>query len=233
MSAPIYGLQKTTLLDYPGHVACTVFFGYCNFNCPFCHNSSLLLPSQNDVRIPESEVFSHLTKRKGILEGVCITGGEPTLYKELSPFLRKIKELGYKIKLDTNGTNPSLLHTLLEEQLLDYVAMDIKNSPKHYPLSTGSTVAVLPEINKSIELLMTSSISYEFRTTLVKEHHTIQDIKEIGQWLAGDSSYYLQNFRDSKQVLQRNLHSFDYDTLALYLQTVKQYLPNSYLRGED
>lgn len=197
----IRGYNKTTLLDYPEHVAATVFTGGCNFRCPFCHNADLILNPNMQAGIGEEEVLAHLRKRKGLLEGVCITGGEPTLQPDLPEFIKKIKELGYLVKLDTNGYCPEVLERLLEEGLLDYVAMDIKAAKENYARAAGLPQLDLWKIEKSIELLKCGEIPYEFRTTVVKGIHTIEEFEVIGQWLHGSRAYYLQAYRESENVL--------------------------------
>lgn len=197
----IRGLNKTTLLDYPGCVAATVFVGGCNFRCPFCQNSGLVLNPLEGEIISEEEILSFLKKRKNVLKGVCITGGEPTLQEDLPDFIRQIRNLGYRIKLDTNGYRPEILKSLLEEGLLDYVAMDIKNCPDKYALTAGMNYADagldLAKINESIELLLGGTVEYEFRTTVVKELHTLDDIRKIGEWIRGCRAYFLQKFQDN------------------------------------
>lgn len=229
---PIYGLQKTTLLDYSPYLASTIFFGHCNLRCPYCQNYELITPDSKLAAISSEEIFSHLRKRKHLLEGVCITGGEPTLYKGLPEFIRKIKELGYLIKLDTNGTNPSMLGELMDKHLIDYVAMDIKNSREGYGKTVGLPDMTLSAIEDSVSLLTKGDFPYEFRTTLVKEFHTKDDLLAIGKWLQGDSSYYLQNFRDSDTVHTRGLHSFTHEELLEFLRILLPYLPNAKIRGE-
>ena len=228
---PIYGLQKTTLLDYSPHLASTIFFGQCNLRCPYCQNYELITPDSTLATISPEEIFSHLRKRKHLLEGVCISGGEPTRYKGLPEFIRKIKELGYLVKLDTNGTNPSMLAELMDKHLIDYVAMDIKNSREQYGKTVGLPGMPLSAIEDSVSLLTNSDLSYEFRTTLVKEFHTEDDLLAIGEWLQGDSSYYLQNFRDSDTVHEKQLHSFTHEELLRFLQILLPYLPNTKIRG--
>lgn len=196
----IGGLNKTTLLDYPGHVAATIFTGGCNFRCPFCHNAGLVLTPSSAEIYSEEDVFSFLKKRKNILQGVCITGGEPTLSADLPAFIEKIKETGYKVKLDTNGYRPEVLQNLLTEGLLDYVAMDIKNSPKKYVYTAGVELD-FGKIRESIELLKTSGIDYEFRTTVVKELHNTDDFLQIAKWIKGCSKYFLQQFVENENLL--------------------------------
>lgn len=231
----ICGLQKTTLLDYPGHVAATIFTGGCNFRCPFCHNSNLLDPSEfpPEQIFTEEEVLAFLKKRRSVLEGVCITGGEPTLQPDLSDFIRQIRRLGLLVKLDTNGSRPDILQSLLEEGLLDYVAMDIKSSPSHYAEAAGTDAVPLSAVRESVLLLRNGRIPYEFRTTVVRELHSADDFREIGAWLAGDSAYYLQNYRDSEQVLDRRFSSYKKEELENFRQLLLPFLPRTELRGID
>lgn len=229
----IFGLQKTTLLDYPGHLAAVIFTGGCNFRCPFCHNSSLIHSPNPDSRISEEKILNFLKKRQGILEGVCITGGEPTLQPDLPYFLEKIRELGYSIKLDTNGYRPQVLISLIQQGLIDYVAMDIKTSREHYPQVCGLPGMDISAIERSVDYLMTHSTSYEFRTTLVKELHSLSDMEAIGTWLKGCQAYFLQSYQDSEEVLQKNLHPFSKDELQAYYKEVLPYIPNTKLRGTD
>lgn len=197
----IHGLNKTTLLDYPEHVACTVFTGGCNFRCPFCHNGELVLDPASQPVISEESFFALLDKRKGILEGVCITGGEPLLQKDLPQFIRRIKEKGLLVKLDTNGYRPELLKALLEEGLLDYVAMDIKSSPAGYPAATGLSNLDMDRIRESIRLLIQGDIPYEFRTTVVKGLHTAEDFIAIGELIRGAKTLFLQSYTEKDTIL--------------------------------
>lgn len=227
----ICGYQKTTLLDYPGHVAATIFTGGCNFRCPFCHNSDLLLnPS---TIISEEEIFTFLKKRKNILSGICITGGEPTLQPDLIEFIEKVRSLGYKIKLDTNGYRPQTISELLNKNLLDYIAMDIKAGYSNYVNVCGFSNLNIETIKESISMIENSRIDYEFRTTIVKELHTEQDFQEISEMLSPKSSYYIQSFKDSGNILTPGLSSCNMDTLNYYLSIVKEKIPNSSLRGID
>lgn len=227
----IIGLQKMTLLDYPGYVACTVFLQGCNFKCPFCYNSSLI-KSDNDNLIPLDEFFAFLDKRKNLLDGVAITGGEPLMNKEIKTFIKQIKDKGFLIKLDTNGSYPEVLEELLQENLIDYVAMDIKNTYEKYSITTNSNVD-LKKIQKSVSILLNSSINYEFRTTVVKEFHTIEDFKIIGENIKGAKNYFLQSYQDKESVLDRSLHPLSYDELQSCLKVVKQYVLNASIRGID
>lgn len=229
----IYGFNKTTLLDYPGKLAATVFLGGCNFKCPFCHNSSLVfLPASLDI-ISEDTIINTLIARKGILEGVCITGGEPTLSPDLGAFIKKIKDLGFLVKLDTNGSNPARLKELVHMGLVDYVAMDIKNTKEKYKYTAGLSSSNLNSIWESVDFLLSGNVDYEFRTTVVKELHTPSDLLDIGVWIKGAKAFYLQAYEDSGDVIvpgfssysKKELHEFC-DMLQPYAQTVK-------LRGVD
>lgn len=202
----IYGFQKMTLLDYPERVACTIFTGGCNFRCPFCHNASLVTHIEPALRIETEEIFSYLNKRKGLLDGVCISGGEPLLQSDIAEFIQKIKEMGYSVKLDTNGTDPQKLKMLIDEGLVDYVAMDIKNSKEKYALTAGVDVDI-SAIEQSVDLLKQNRVEWEFRTTLVRELHDLQDISSMAQWLVGTTSWYLQSFIDSGDIIEKNLHA--------------------------
>ncbi len=200
------GLQKLTLIDYPGHIAATVFTVGCNFRCPFCHNPELVIsnfqfPISN---ILERDFFNFLETRQGKLEGVCITGGEPTIQPDIQEFVQKIKELGYKVKLDTNGTRPDVLRLLYAQNLLDFVAMDIKNSPDKYNAATNSK-ADTERIRLSVDLIRSSGIDYEFRTTAVPGLHEESDFAGIGKWLEGSKKYVLQAFEDKGKILDPNL----------------------------
>lgn len=227
----IKGLAKLTLLDYPAHVACTVFTGGCNFRCPFCHNSSLVERAVTLPDIDEAEFFSFLDKRRGVLDGVCVSGGEPLLMPDLADFLGRIKERGYAVKLDTNGSFPDRLVALIDHGLIDMVAMDIKNSPEKYPLTTGIPTLDIAAIQESADLLMRGTLPYEFRTTVVKELHSAEDFEKIGRWLHGARAYYLQSFLDSGDVLTTGLHPHTKETLTEFLYLVQKHIPCSYLRG--
>ena len=199
------GLQKLTLIDYPGHIAATIFTVGCNFRCPFCHNPELVSSIKYKVSsIFEEEFFNLLENRKGKLEGVCITGGEPTIQPDIQEFIRKIKELGYKVKLDTNGARPDVLRQLFSEKLLDFVAMDIKNMPEKYNATTNSKVDT-ERIKLSVDLIRNSGIDYEFRTTAVPGLHEIEDFAGIGKWLEGSKKYVLQAFEDKGKILNPRL----------------------------
>ncbi len=229
----IHGFQKTTLLDYPGHLASTIFLGGCNFRCPYCHNASLVLSPAGQPTIPEEEVFQYLRKRNGIIEGVCITGGEPTLYPGLTGFIHKIKEMGFLVKLDTNGNNPHIIKQLTENGYLDYIAMDIKNSRAKYGLSAGIKNFDTARVSESVSYLLTEPVDYEFRTTVVKEHHTSEDIIEIGKWIQGAKAYFLQAYKDSGDVIQAGLTGPSKSELYQYKDLLSSYVKNVSVRGMD
>ena len=224
----IAGVQKVTLLDYPGKVACEIFTQGCNFECPFCQNSSLI-PITNTGEFSEEEIFEYLNLRKNILDGVVITGGEPTVQKDLKGFIKKIKDLGLLVKLDTNGGNPKVLQELIDEKLVDYVAMDIKNIFNKYNITAGKKIN-LDNIKKSIEILKASKIDYEFRTTIIKEMHSLDDIISICK-LVGDAKYYLQNFEDSENVIDHSLHGFSREELLFIDKYLKDVFPNVEIRA--
>ena len=228
----IAGLQKLTLLDYPEHTACTVFTAGCNLRCPFCHNSELVLPERKPPLLAEEEFFSFLSKRQGILDGVCVTGGEPLLQPDIGDFLARIKALGFAVKLDTNGTRPQVLRQLVEQGLVDYVAMDIKNSPDSYAKTAGIPDMDLTPIRESVDYLMSGAVDFEFRTTVADGLHTAQDMAAIGQWLQGAKRYYLQQFKDSGDILSPGLQPPSQERLEQYRQIVRQYIPTAKIRGE-
>lgn len=229
----IYGLNKTTLLDYPGKVAATIFLGGCNFRCPFCQNSSLVLNPSAQPEIPVKEVLSFLKKRKGILDGVCITGGEPTLSPDLPELLQEIRTLGYPIKLDTNGTHPALLKTLTEQNLIQMTAVDIKACPDNYPALCGLVHPELDAVKETVEFLKNGTLDYEFRTTVIRELHSEKDFIEIGQWLTGAKAYYLQAYRDSEEVLQPGFSSYTRKELEHFREILKRTIPLVEFRGID
>lgn len=197
----IQGLQKLTLLDYPGKMACIIFTAGCNLRCPFCHNSALVINPPKESEFSVDEILDFLKKRQGILEGVVITGGEPLLQKDLEDFIVEIHQLGYSVKLDTNGTFPDRLRNLIDKGLLDYVAMDVKASPAGYPPSVGIGGYDVSKITESINLLLEGRVDYEFRTTVVREFHSIFDMKNLGEWIKGAKRHYLQAFKDSGELI--------------------------------
>ena len=226
----IHGLQKMTLLDFPGRVACTVFLGGCDLKCPFCHNAELIDGTAQPV-MDDTELLAFLEKRKGLLDGVAFTGGEPTLRADLPELIRKIRAMGYPIKLDTNGMHPDRLKAMLDEGLLDYVAMDVKGGPQHYAHICGLDTIDLNPINESISLLINSGIDYEFRTTVVDELHTMDDFLAIAQWIKGARAYYLQAFTDRDTVVYENFHAPTKECMETYAAAVRKTVPNTALRG--
>lgn len=227
----IQGLQKLTLLDFPEKVACTVFTAGCNFRCPFCHNASLVVNIPKEAQISEDEFFAFLRKRQGVLDGVCISGGEPLLQPDIENFMRKIKEMGFAIKLDTNGSFPEKLKTLVEKGLVDYVAMDIKNCPEAYALTAGVEILDIESIENSVSYLKEDHVPYEFRTTVVKHYHTKEVFEKIGQWLTGAERYYLQNFVDSGDLIGKKTKGCSEEEMKEFLEAVKKYIPSAKLRG--
>ena len=227
------GIQKLSLLDYPGVVACTLFTPGCNFRCPWCHNAGLVLPEQFPAEMPDpEEVLQFLKKRKGVLDGVCITGGEPLLHAEIPDFIRKLKDLGYRIKLDTNGSFPERLRALAEEKLVDYVAMDIKNSPACYAETVGVPGLRPDTVAESKDFLLTEPVDYEFRTTVVKGLHTEERLLEAAEWIQGAKAWYLQQFRDSGALICGNgLSAFSDGEMQQLLDAVQKRLPAAKLRG--
>ncbi len=201
----ISGFQKLTVLDFPSKVACIIFTAGCNFRCPFCHNASLVTHIDMGAEISESEIFSYLNKRQGIIEGVCITGGEPLMHERTIELIKKIKEMGFAVKLDTNGSYPDRLEALINEGLLDYVAMDIKNCKEKYAATAGCERISLDDIERSVSLLLTGSVDYEFRTTVTAQTHETQDIEKIAQWIKGAKRYFLQNFADSGDIISSGM----------------------------
>ena len=228
----IYGLQKMTLLDFPEKVACTVFTGGCNFRCPYCHNFELVDGSAPPVMESE-ELLRFLNTRKGLLDGVAITGGEPCLQQELPQLIRDIRSLGFKVKLDTNGSFPEMLSNLLESHQVDYVAMDIKNSPDQYAGTIGLRQIDLTNINKSIRILLDSDIDYEFRTTVIDELHSEQSFHDIGSWIRGAARYYLQSFTDRDTVPYGGFHAPSAEKLKQYLNIVSPFVRFAGVRGEN
>lgn len=227
----ICGFEKFSLVDYDNYVTCTVFTKGCNFVCPFCHNSSLVLKEKFAENIPEEDVFSYLKKRKGMVDAVCISGGEPTLQPDLKEFIKKVKKMGFKVKLDSNGTKPELLKELIDEKLVDYIAMDIKNSLGKYAQTVGLNTIDLTPITKSINLLKKSNIDYEFRTTLINEFHTKNDIEKIAELVKGAKNYALQKFVDNGECITHNLTEVDKEVVDSYVEIVKPFVNNVKVRG--
>jgi pyruvate formate lyase activating enzyme len=228
----IAGLQKMTLLDYPGKVAATVFLGGCNFRCPYCHNASLVTLTARTPEMPEEEFFGFLRKRKVLLDGVCISGGEPLLQEGLGLFLDKIKALGFLTKLDTNGSFPARLKALVQGGLVDTVAMDVKNSPAKYAVTAGTSKDVLADVQETISYLLGRPVAYEFRTTAVRSLHAAEDFIEIGKWIRGAERYFLQNFADSADVLAPGLQGFEPAELEAFAEAVRPFVPSVMVRGQ-
>lgn len=233
MSKDIFaGLQKLTLLDFPGYVACTLFTRGCNMRCPFCHNSALVTRANEQKLYTNEEILSFLKKRQGILDGVAITGGEPTLALGLDGFLEQVRALGYKIKLDTNGTRPDVLRDLASRGLVDYVAMDIKNSREKYGMTVGFDAGYdISPIEESIEFLMGGCVDFEFRTTISKTFHTEEDVMEIAKWIRGNEKFFLQQFKDSGDVIGSDIEGYDNDEMRALLDKILPFVPNAQLRG--
>lgn len=227
----IFGIQKLTLLDFPGRMGATIFTGGCNFRCPFCQNSDLVFLPEDMTELDKDDLMDFLKKRKSMLQGVCVSGGEPLLQEGIDSFLAKIKKLGYEVKLDTNGSNPAKLKQLVVDGLVDYVAMDIKNSLDRYGETVGLQEYDTSKVRETAEYLMNGNIPYEFRTTVVKELHTIDDIRKIGSWLKGARAYYLQNFVDSERVIKKGLHACDKSELERFCDEARKYIPNTEIRG--
>ena len=228
----IQGLQKMTLLDYPGRVACTVFLGGCDFRCPFCHNYELVEGPMAEA-VSEDEFFAFLGKRHGLLDGVAITGGEPCLRRDLPEFIAKIHNAGFPVKLDTNGNNPTMLRRLIDDGLVDYVAMDVKNSPSKYAETIGLREFDLNSVNESIKLLLQNSVSYEFRTTVIREFHEARDFEEIGLWIEGAEQYFLQPFADRDTVPDRSLSAPSPDSLREFRDIAARFVKSAGIRGID
>lgn len=228
----ISGLMKLTLLDYPGVVACTVFTENCNMRCPFCHNALLVTQTDGNEHFSEAEVLEFLQKRKGVLEGVAVSGGEPLLQSDIAEFCAKVKALGYKIKLDTNGTFPQKLKQLVESGLVDYVAVDVKNSKELYAKTVGASVD-LTAVEQTVEYLLQGHVDYEFRTTVVSGLHTPASIENLAKWISGAKRYYLQMFVNSGNLIDNSCQGASPDQMKQYLAIAQKYVPSAELRGVD
>ena len=228
----IHGLQKMTLLDFPGKVACTVFLGGCDMRCPFCHNAELIDGTAPAV-MEEEELLAFLKKRTGLLEGVAITGGEPLLREDTITLAEKIRDLGYPLKLDTNGTHPDRLRKILDRGLAAYVAMDIKNSPDRYAVTAGLEKLDLAPVRESVSLLMEGRTDYEFRTTVVAELHDAESFRGIGEWIRGARRYYLQKFTDRDTVPFGGFHAPEDEKMREYASIAREYVPSAEIRGMD
>ncbi len=229
----IYGMEKMSLVDYDGKVSATLFTGKCNFRCGFCHNSPLVLDFDSLQTLDEEQVLSYLTKRKGILDGVCITGGEPTLEADLPSFIAKIKALGYPVKLDTNGTNPELVKSLVKDNLVDYFAMDVKNDKENYAEIIGLKTFDTKKIEQTVEFFLSGKTDYEFRTTLINEYHKKENIEKIGEWITGAKKYALQKFKAGDNCISQRLNEVEPQLAKEFLQIIMPYVKNAILRGYD
>ncbi len=228
----IHGLQKMTLLDFPGRVACTIFTAGCNFRCPFCHNARLVTELQPTDAMSAEAVLSFLGKRRGLLDGVCITGGEPLLQADIADFIACVREMGFLVKLDTNGSFPDKLRGLIDRGLVDYVAMDIKNSPEKYAATAGFPSDLLPRVRESIALLLEGRVDYEFRTTVMNEFHEPEDFEAIGRMIAGAKRYFIQSFVDSGDLIAKETFTAPpQDVLERMRDAVLPFVPSTALRG--
>lgn len=227
----IDGLQKMTLLDFPGKVACTVFTGGCNFRCPFCHNALLVteLPQKPDYTV--DEILAFLKKRQGLLDGVAITGGEPLMNSDIDSFIKEIRKLGYSVKLDTNGSFPERLEKIVNDGLVDYVAMDIKNCKEKYAETVGLSSFDLSKVERSVDFLKNGSVDYEFRTTVVREFHTVDDIRKAAEWISGAKRYFLQNFVDSGNLIDPSVGGVDKETMFRMKEAAADFVPQTEIRG--
>ena len=227
----MFGLQKLTLLDYPGKVACTVFCSGCNFRCPFCHNPALATGNESILDYSFSDIISFLESRNKKLDGICITGGEPLLYEETIELAERAKYMGFLVKIDTNGSNPERLRTVIEKRIADYIAMDIKNAPEKYEMTSGSKM--LEQVKESVSYLLQDKVDYEFRTTVTGNLHTAADFEKIGKWIAGAKRYFLQKFVDSGSILNGNGEDFEVslEKMKEYKNIVRNDIPSVMLRG--
>lgn len=227
----INGFQKLTLLDFPGKTACTVFTPGCNFRCPFCHNASLVTHIDNSYDMSEEDILLYLEKRKNLLDGVAITGGEPLLQNGIEDFISRVKAMGYAVKLDTNGSFPEKLIQIVEKGLVDYVAMDIKNSKAKYGETVGIENFDITPVEKSVEFLLQNKVPYEFRTTVVDKFHTVDDIQEIVCWIKGANKYFLQNFVDSGDLIEEGLTAVPLEKLKEMREKASKIIESVELRG--
>lgn len=226
----IHGLQKLTLLDFPGTVACTVFLAGCNMRCPYCHNSELIADPPEPV-CDDRELLSFLSGRRSLLDGVCVTGGEPLIHPGIEDLLSSIRELGYRIKVDTNGTRPDVLSRILEKGLADYVAMDIKNSPDRYPVTVGREDFDLSPVRESVRILLEDRVDYEFRTTVLEQLHDERSFEDIALWIDGAKRYFLQPFTDRDTVRYAGLTAPDKEKLLAYAEIVRSHAGSVDIRG--
>ena len=228
------GMEKLSLVDFDGNLSTTIFTSGCPFRCPFCHNADLVLKPASLPVIPFEEILSYLRKRQGILEAVCITGGEPTLGgDDLLLKMALIKELGYKIKLDSNGFRPEILKKAVEKGLVDFIAMDLKNSKEKYPMTIGLPSFDLSTVEESISFLLKGRVPYEFRTTIIEEFHDEEDILKMREWIDGASRYFLQRYIDSENCIQHGYHAISYEKANHYLSLLQGHFGTVDLRGYD
>ena len=227
----ILGLEKMSLVDFDGLVSATLFTGGCNFKCGFCHNSPLVSGYKNLTEIPEEEIFNYLNKRLGVLDGVCVSGGEPTLNKDLPEFIEKIKKIGYKVKLDTNGTNPDMVKQLFNDGLVDYFAMDIKNDKNSYASIIGFDKFDTAKIEKTVEFFLSNPVKYEFRTTLVNEFHTKENIINIGEWINGADKYFLQKFKENENCIKQGFSPVEEQQAKQFVELLTPFVSSVKLRG--
>ena len=227
----IFGMEKLSLVDYDGKVCCTLFTAGCNFKCGFCHNGPLVIGVDKLSPLNEDEVLSYIESRKKLLDAVCVSGGEPTLYPDLPKFLEKIKKFGLDIKLDTNGTNPEMIKTLKDNALIDYFAMDIKNDKENYGKIIGTYGYDTKKIEKSVDFLISTNQNYEFRTTLIKEFHSLDNMIAIGKWIKGAIKYRLQQFKETEGCIDKGLSAIDENTAKSFVSVLKEFVPNTELRG--
>lgn len=227
----ICGYEKFSMVDYDEKIACTVFTGGCNFRCPFCHNAPLVVGNVAKERMDEQEVLDYLCKRKGLVDAVCVSGGEPTLQPDLQDFVKRVRDMGYLVKLDTNGTRPDVVKELLDKGLLDYVAMDVKNSPEKYAQTVGLDSVDISSISKSIELIKTSGVAHEFRTTLIKEFHSASDIEKIADWISGADAYFMQKYKDNEGCISHGFTAFDKSELEPFVSIMSNKVKKTGTRG--
>lgn len=227
----INGYEKFSMVDFEGKICCTVFTGGCNLRCPFCHNGALVIGDVKANQIDDDEVIEYLKKRKGLVDAVSVTGGEATLQPDLADFLRRVRELGYTIKLDTNGLRPDVLKSLLDEELVDYVAMDIKNSPEKYAMTVGLKSVDLDKINESMRIVKQSGVNHEYRTTIIEEFHTLEDMQKIADWVSGANAYYMQHYKDSEGCISHGYHEISKATAEKYAELFKDKVGKVGLRG--
>lgn len=227
------GWEKLSLLDFDDNITTTLFMAGCDFRCPFCHNSSLVVNPKNAPTIPWDEIMDYLRKRKNVLDAVCVTGGEPTMMPDLQEKLADIKSLGYIVKLDSNGSRPEILRLVVEQGLVDYVAMDIKNSPEKYAMTVGTTAVKMEDIRESASYLIHGKIPYEFRTTVIEEYHNEKDFEEIGQWLEGAKKFFIQRYIDSENCISHGLHMVSKEEALVFKSILSKYITHVDLRGYD